>query len=746
VGKGEVSFMKGEEPGKLRVEIDGTVPVVEGKMCLGCVDIIRIGPNLKVATDPWFTDREHEGESVTLNLALEGPILADATEFIVSGPDGVTLRKEGQGFLLVEGEAFLLQIIATPTTRPTDTLTPTNTPTNAPTITPTSTPMPTPTSTPELGIPFSKEGAVEVPSISVSAGTGEVSFIKGKEPETLRIEVNGTVPVVEGKVCLWCLEIIRVDPNLSVPTEIFIEKSTDELASVEVIEGGVITHWQLETVTIDGQQYNVLKDPPVVDSMELDTAAFKIPIDPEATEFIVSGPKGATLRKEGRGFLLVEGEAYLLQTTTTPTLALPAASPTPALVAGWTLFENLAEGFAVALPPTWEEIALDQKTLEASLKVIKEQNPQIAAMLEGQVYDLIAFGCKFFGLDLAPEATATGFATNVNILKQSLGAEVSLDFYVQVNVGQLEKMANVVKPVSHRRVNLVAGEGEELQYRMNMALPTGETIAVSITQYAVIKGQDAYVVTLATTADQAERYAPIFEKIGQSFQWTDTPTSTRTDVPMSTPVLTPPPTPIALPTTTPIVVSPSHWPLILSDAFEANAYDWPTGSRSDEYATFKWPFTNGKYQWEVKAHQHVHWYVYPDDVKAVSDFYLTLETQQISGPDDSNYGVVFRTVDANNFYHFGITNTQEFVLFLKHRGEWATLIERTKTSAIQPGEKNRITVIAEGSHFDFFINDQFVAETDDGQLGSGKVGLAIELYNAGDEAIFEFDNFELRAP
>lgn len=109
VGEGEVSFMEGEEPETLKIQINGTVPVVEGKMCLGCVDTIRIAPNLKVPTDPWFIDREHEGERVTLNLALQGPIPADATEFIVSGPEGATLRKEGKGFLLVEGEAYFLQ-------------------------------------------------------------------------------------------------------------------------------------------------------------------------------------------------------------------------------------------------------------------------------------------------------------------------------------------------------------------------------------------------------------------------------------------------------------------------------------------------------------------------------------------------------------------------------------------------------------------------------------------------------------
>ncbi len=59
--------------------------------------------------------------------------------------------------------------------------------------------------------------------------------------------------------------------------------------------------------------------------------------------------------------------------------------------------------------------------------------------------------------------------------------------------------------------------------------------------------------------------------------------------------------------------------------------------------TNRWRFSNGKYQWEAQAHKGVHWYVYPD-VKAVSDFYLTVQAQQASGPEDSNHGVVFRVI------------------------------------------------------------------------------------------------------
>jgi hypothetical protein len=116
VGEGTVEFAEGEEPGKLRVEIDGTIPIVEGYWCLCCVNTIRIEPNLQVPTTLFLNDIEASPgpggeipEYVELHVGLSFTISDDATEFIVSGPEGATLRKEGKGFLLVEGEAYFLQ-------------------------------------------------------------------------------------------------------------------------------------------------------------------------------------------------------------------------------------------------------------------------------------------------------------------------------------------------------------------------------------------------------------------------------------------------------------------------------------------------------------------------------------------------------------------------------------------------------------------------------------------------------------
>jgi hypothetical protein len=117
VGRGKVIFSEGEDAGNLTVHINGTIPIVEGYWCLCCVDSIQIKPNLKIPISPFFVETKAPpapggliSESMELdNLVLLSPIPEDATVFIVSGPEGATLKKEGSGFLLVEGSAYLLE-------------------------------------------------------------------------------------------------------------------------------------------------------------------------------------------------------------------------------------------------------------------------------------------------------------------------------------------------------------------------------------------------------------------------------------------------------------------------------------------------------------------------------------------------------------------------------------------------------------------------------------------------------------
>jgi hypothetical protein len=66
--------------------------------------------------------------------------------------------------------------------------------------------------------------------------------------------------------------------------------------------------------------------------------------------------------------------------------------------------------------------------------------------------------------------------------------------------------------------------------------------------------------------------------------------------------------------------------------------------------------------------------------------------------------------------------------------------------AIRLDQPNLLTVMANGDHFVFMINDQLVAELQDDQIKSGITGLAVELSYSGVNGVVEFDNVELLAP
>jgi len=237
-----------------------------------------------------------------------------------------------------------------------------------------------------------------------------------------------------------------------------------------------------------------------------------------------------------------------------------------------------------------------------------------------------------------------------------------------------------------------------------------------------------------------------------------TPTFTRT--PTVTPSVTPSPTPTATPTLnmtataaaiqatdtamayqTTAANAAETGRVLLKDTFDSNKNNWQSKQTDDDYALTTYKIEDGTYTWDTTAHQaYIGWV--PANAKAVSDFYLSVEIKQTSGPDSADYGIVFREDENSNFYYFGINDQGQYTLYLYYK-DWSTLIDWTQSELIQPGEFNRITVLAEGSHFIFFINDQYLTEITDDTIKSGTVALAVELADTNDHAVFTFDNLEL---
>ena len=196
----------------------------------------------------------------------------------------------------------------------------------------------------------------------------------------------------------------------------------------------------------------------------------------------------------------------------------------------------------------------------------------------------------------------------------------------------------------------------------------------------------------------------------------------------------------------PEIASSDEWPIAFADAFDADEDNWPVEPFDNEYVSGDQEISLGRYRWGVTAKQSSVWRVWPD-ADAVSDFYMSVEGQRASGADNAQYGLIFRLDEDNNFYLFEIReNPAEFAFYVYYQDEWVALIDYTASAAIRRGVSNRVAISASGSDFAFFINDQFVAQAGDDRLLEGQVGLLVELSAAGDQATFEFDNFELRAP
>ena len=174
------------------------------------------------------------------------------------------------------------------------------------------------------------------------------------------------------------------------------------------------------------------------------------------------------------------------------------------------------------------------------------------------------------------------------------------------------------------------------------------------------------------------------------------------------------------------------WPVVLSDDFSAEGDVWSVGDYSDTLVNGSRSIDGGIYRWEAEAFDDFVWWSIPD-TDEVSDLYLAVDVQLVDGVSNAQYGLVFRRGESKDYYLIlvGDDGYYEFVGVLE--GNWTTLVDWTKTAAIQSGAVNRLEIVAQGSRFTFNLVPTDIAR----DMG---------LKEAGDTSVVEFDNFELHAP
>jgi hypothetical protein len=189
----------------------------------------------------------------------------------------------------------------------------------------------------------------------------------------------------------------------------------------------------------------------------------------------------------------------------------------------------------------------------------------------------------------------------------------------------------------------------------------------------------------------------------------------------------------------------SSWPMVINDGFDQNSLDWPEGDDTDPLANINWKIEGGKFLWTATANDSFVWWVYPT-MDGVTNFSLSIEMQQTSGAVDGEGGLIYRVQEPNLYYTFELNGLGQYAVFSHLDDGWHTLIDWSDSNAIHTDTPNQLTVIATGSHFEYFINQQNVASLDDDSISEGMAGLLIGLSQAEDQGSWVFDNFILSTP
>jgi len=130
--------------------------------------------------------------------------------------------------------------------------------------------------------------------------------------------------------------------------------------------------------------------------------------------------------------------------------------------------------------------------------------------------------------------------------------------------------------------------------------------------------------------------------------------------------------------------------------------------------------------------------------RTYSDFHLTVEATQVSGPDDNEYGVLARMAGDQQFYVFSISGDGYARIARYDNGSWTVLgPDWVESNVIHQGAAtNLLEVEARGATFIFSVNGAQVLQVEDAQLAKGDIGLYAGAFNEAD-VVIDFDNLEV---
>ncbi|OPY50586.1 MAG: hypothetical protein A4E48_01818 [Methanosaeta sp. PtaU1.Bin060] len=124
------------------------------------------------------------------------------------------------------------------------------------------------------------------------------------------------------------------------------------------------------------------------------------------------------------------------------------------------------------------------------------------------------------------------------------------------------------------------------------------------------------------------------------------------------------------------------------------------------------------------------------------DFVVEVDAVQDDGPEDSDYGVILRKSDENNYYRFRISSSGYYGFDKMQDGRLVELVPWSKSSDIRTGkETNLIKVECNGDKFIFGVNGVALGSCSDESFEGGTFGLEVGSHSSGGVRV-NFDNLK----
>lgn len=187
--------------------------------------------------------------------------------------------------------------------------------------------------------------------------------------------------------------------------------------------------------------------------------------------------------------------------------------------------------------------------------------------------------------------------------------------------------------------------------------------------------------------------------------------------------------------------SDKDWPVVLCETFDDNNFGWIVESQDNPYARYSIDVEGGKYALSYTAkgfasfqRSALTWF----DVASADDFALSITTLMNSDFQNSSWGVAFRG-DEDSFFLFSINNDNTYIFEIYENGGWIPLITKRTYDGIRANEENKLTVIAEGGDFTFYINDELVNTFSGGLLQGSQIFLVVSA-GEGVTTDYSFDD------